>query len=247
MEFNLLLLLLIGHFIGDFYFQSDEIARNKNHKISKLFKHCFFYLIAMIIVILPIFSLDTLICSLAISFIHFVVDLIKSKIKCDEKREPSLFIADQVIHLSVIIGTSLFISQNYNVLYIAQIRNLMHSFSINDLKILSVVLAFLITLKPSRILIKKVLSKYGSFSDDAKEGIPNTGALIGELERLIIMLMLTQAQYAAIGFILTAKSVARYKKIVDSAKFSEYYLLGTFLSTLIVILTYLIILKPFWN
>ena len=100
-------------------------------------------------------------------------------------------------------------------------------------------------MKPASISIKIILSKYGTFTDDEKEGFPNTGALIGQLERFIILLMLTQGQYAAIGFILTAKSVARYKKIVDEAKFSEYYLLGTFLSTFIVIVTYLLVFKPF--
>ena len=42
-------------------------------------------------------------------------------------------------------------------------------------------------------------------------------------------------QYSAIGFVLTAKSVARYDKIAKDEKFAEYYLLGTLTSTLCVI------------
>lgn len=48
-------------------------------------------------------------------------------------------------------------------------------------------------------------------------------------------------QYAAIGFALTAKSLARYKRISEDAQFAEYYLIGTLLSNLLVILFYIFI------
>ncbi|MDD4081979.1 MAG: hypothetical protein PHD05_01195 [Sphaerochaetaceae bacterium] len=120
-------------------------------------------------------------------------------------------------------------------------------FKVDGFKILSAILALLIIMKPASITIKIVLAKYSGFIKEEKEGVPNTGALIGELERFIILLMLTQGQYAAIGFVLTAKSIARYKKIVEKIEFSEYYLLGTFLSTLIAIITYLIIFSSFFS
>jgi len=247
MNYSIFLLLLIGHFLGDFYFQTDKIAKNKNINSSQLIKHCFLYTIAMVLVILPVFSIDLFVWSIAISVVHFGVDLIKSQIKNREKHEVGIYSLDQVIHILVVSGVSLFISQNLNVSYIAFIQSLFELLKVNDLQLLSIILSLLIIIKPSAITVKTVLSKYGSFSKEEKEGVPNTGALIGELERFIILLMLTQGQYAAIGFILTAKSVARYKKIVEEIKFSEYYLLGTFLSTLIVIVTYLVVFSPFFN
>ncbi|MPN60962.1 hypothetical protein SDC9_208695 [bioreactor metagenome] len=66
----------------------------------------------------------------------------------------------------------------------------------------------------------------------------NAGAFIGSLERLIIVLLLSVNQYSAIGLVLTAKSVARYDKISKDQIFSEYYLLGTLLSTLYVIVAF---------
>ena len=68
------------------------------------------------------------------------------------------------------------------------------------------------------------------------------GALIGFLERFIIAIFLSISQYSAIGLVLTAKSIARYDKIAKSQEFAEYYLLGTLLSTLIVIIIYLLIM-----
>ncbi|MBK5202030.1 MAG: DUF3307 domain-containing protein [Spirochaetaceae bacterium] len=247
MNYSIFFILLIGHFLGDFYFQTDGIARNKNGCKSKLIKHCLLYTLAMLIMILPVFSINLLICSLIISLIHFVVDLIKSNMKNREKNEVGIYLVDQVIHILVILGFSIFISQNIDLFYISSIRNLFDLFKVDDLMVLSVILSLLIINKPASITIKIVLAKYGSFTKEEKEGVPNTGALIGELERFIILLMLTQGQYAAIGFILTAKSIARYKKIVDEIRFSEYYLLGTFLSTLIVIITYLLVFSPFFS
>lgn len=67
----------------------------------------------------------------------------------------------------------------------------------------------------------------------------NNGAIIGFLERIIIVILISVNQYSAIGFILTAKSVARYNKISEDAKFGEYYLIGTLYSTLFAIVIYL--------
>lgn len=50
-------------------------------------------------------------------------------------------------------------------------------------------------------------------------------------------------QYAAIGFVLAAKSVARYDRISKDQVFAEYYLLGTLLSTLLVMGTYFVLIK----
>ena len=239
--------MLIGHFIGDFYFQTDEIARNKTGCKSQLIKHCLLYTLAMLIVIVPLFTPKLLIYSLIISFIHLVVDFIKSNIKNEEKHEVGIYFLDQVIHIFVIIGFVAFISNNLYLSYLSPIKKLFNQFELEKLKVLSVLLAFLIIIKPASITIKILLAKYGNFIKEEKEGVPNTGALIGELERFIILLMLTQGQYAAIGFVLTAKSIARYNKIVEKIEFSEYYLLGTFLSTLIAITTYLLVCSRFFS
>jgi hypothetical protein len=68
------------------------------------------------------------------------------------------------------------------------------------------------------------------------------GRRIGTIERLIMLLFLSANQYAALGFVLTAKSIARYDKIAKDEKFAEYYLLGTLVSTLCVVFCNIIIL-----
>ena len=103
----------------------------------------------------------------------------------------------------------------------------------------------LVIIQPASITIKILLNNFQpqeTTSNDVKQGIPNVGAFIGMLERILILLMLTINEYSSIGLVITAKSVVRYKKISEDPIFSEYYLLGTLLSTIIVIIAFLMII-----
>lgn len=64
------------------------------------------------------------------------------------------------------------------------------------------------------------------------------GALIGFMERLIIVIFLSLQQYAAIGLVLTAKSIVRYDRISKDQEFSEYYLIGTLFSFIAALVLY---------
>lgn len=68
----------------------------------------------------------------------------------------------------------------------------------------------------------------------------NTGRVIGMLERIFIYSFAISGQFAAIGFILTAKGVVRYHEFEDRA-FAEYVLIGTLLSALLAMAVALIV------
>lgn len=72
--------------------------------------------------------------------------------------------------------------------------------------------------------------------DDAT--IEGAGATIGILERLITGLLLVSQNYAALGLVFTAKSIARYDKISKNSAFAEYYLIGSLFSLLSVLVLY---------
>ena len=90
------------------------------------------------------------------------------------------------------------------------------------------ILALLLCIKPANILIKLVLKKYQVGETQSCENIKNAGALIGNLERILTIIFVIIGQYEAIGFIIAAKSILRFKD-TDTAK-TEYVLAGTFLS-----------------
>ena len=71
------------------------------------------------------------------------------------------------------------------------------------------------------------------------------GNIIGKLERVIISVLVLLNQYGAVGFVLTAKSIARYKQLEDK-KFAEKYLVGT-LASILISLVVTVIVKSFLN
>lgn len=57
----------------------------------------------------------------------------------------------------------------------------------------------------------------------------NRGRVIGVLERIIMLTLILQNQFGAIGFVLGAKTLARFKGLEDR-DFAEYFLVGTLAS-----------------
>ncbi|MCC9939665.1 DUF3307 domain-containing protein, partial [Streptococcus agalactiae] len=88
-------------------------------------------------------------------------------------------------------------------------------------------LSSLLTQEKTKIMKEK--------SEDHEETIEGAGAMIGNLERLIMAILLISGQYAAIGLVFTAKSIARYDKISKSQVFAEYYLIGSLFSIISVL------------
>ena len=65
------------------------------------------------------------------------------------------------------------------------------------------------------------------------------GATIGALERLLIVVFVLVGAEAAVGFVIAAKTIARFKQL-DDRGFAEYYLLGTLASVSVAVVSALI-------
>ena len=65
------------------------------------------------------------------------------------------------------------------------------------------------------------------------------GSTIGILERILIVVFVLTGSEAAIGFVVAAKTLARFR-LLDDRDFAEYYLLGTLASVAVAIITGLI-------
>lgn len=63
------------------------------------------------------------------------------------------------------------------------------------------------------------------------------GRYIGTLERMIVLFFIALEEYTAIAWVLTAKSITRHEDINKDKISGEYYLLGTLMSLLLVVLT----------
>ncbi|HNZ14945.1 MAG TPA: DUF3307 domain-containing protein [Anaerolineaceae bacterium] len=72
--------------------------------------------------------------------------------------------------------------------------------------------------------------------------VAGAGAIIGNMERFLSAIFLATGQWAAIGVIFTAKSIARFKQIEKNKQFAEYYLIGTLYSILYVVVVFFLLI-----
>lgn len=242
-----LLLWLTGHILGDYYFQSSTLAEEKEFSIKSLLIHCSIYMLTMITVSVPIFSLNILISAVIIGFIHFIADTIKFFLTRNNTlthfQDIVLYLTDQSIHIFTILAISAMIELSaVNIVYLGVLEPIISGLNLNMTEILSWIVILLLVAQPFSITIRKVLDYFEPETEEyTDKGIKNAGALIGIFERSIILLMIYANQFTAIGFVLTAKSIARYNKISEDPQFAEYYLLGTLFSSLLIIVSYYII------
>lgn len=245
---NLTLLLLIFHFLGDYHFQSESMVKEKSLSLKGLLQHGLVHFVLLFI--LWIFltlegeALRALLL-LVLFLVHLGLDYLKAKQESWTKLLPfrlkdwHLYLLDQGLHLvSIYLVSEKLISPALGEFELLGLSNFA----------LRWILLIILITKPANISFKTCFEKYQliplkqpnqSVFDQPE---PGAGAMIGSLERILSALFLFQGQYAAIGLIYTAKSIARYKQIEENKRFAEYYLIGTLYSILFVLVSYYLLL-----
>lgn len=217
MNFWLLLSLLMAHVIADFYLQNDKYCKRKE---ELKFKSPFLYIHSGVILLLSwafVPFADFWLFALIIGGTHLLIDATKTYTRSGLRS----FSIDQLAHIFVLCLVSCWYMPTSSL----PIQG------IDFLDALSAplfVLAVLCCLKPTNIFIKLILDNYKIGEAASCQSIKNAGALIGNLERLLTMVFVLIGQYEAVGFIIAAKSLLRFKD-TDTAK-TEYVLAGTLLS-----------------
>ncbi|WP_144034110.1 hypothetical protein [Sporomusa silvacetica] len=80
------------------------------------------------------------------------------------------------------------------------------------------------------------MSETSEAATQTEQGKKNAGEAIGNLERILILTLVLQKNYATIGLVLAGKALARYKRL-EEKNFAEYFLIGTFTSIIVAFLT----------
>lgn len=253
---NYLVVLLIAHVLGDYYLQNEQIATNKDSKYRSLIVHSLIYSTTMILLSLIFENGNAFIGALIASLLHFGIDSLKfktyqmkdsykgygSKLLRESVDNGKLYIIDQGLHIfTLIIINLVFIggSTSFDGLRFVGLNQL------DENLVLRVLLVVLLLMKPVNITFKKTFSMIKPVMEDDVNfnDEQSVGRIIGNLERMLIFILLLVNQYGAIGLVFTAKSITRYNKIVENKKFGEYYLLGTLYSLLATVVLYLILIK----
>ncbi len=239
------LILLLGHIIGDFYFQNSQMATNKFKKPSSFVLHIVLYTLAITSVCIPIWNTNLLIPIILTSASHALIDIFKvvfSKIKkfSHLTNQKALgFLLDQTLHIFCMILVSIYMTKENIFITTNGLMNWLSYMSIDYLFVVKFLILLLGNIRPCNILIKTTVQQYKPkevTSTVAEQPITvGAGATIGALERFLITVFFVNNQYSLIGLILTAKSIARFSKLSDNKDFAEYYLMGTLLSVLFVL------------
>jgi len=196
---TLLIKLLLAHFIGDFFMQSQKWVTDK--EIRKLKSPILYVHIAIHIVLLFIILWDLTMWPiiLIIGSTHLIIDGLKLLAQRESNRR-WLFFIDQILHILVIIS----------VYYLSTDT----TFPVDDLltenNLLLATCILFLTL-PTSILMKTIFTKWDiSKLTETNESLSDAGKYIGILERLLVFVFIIVNHWEAVGFLITAKSVFRF-------------------------------------
>ncbi len=248
-DLQLMVWLLVAHFMGDFTFQPPHWASEKRRRKWRspfLYYHVLVHFLLAVAVIVWLsggFYWTAIVAAIIIALSHFVFDLSKIyyvKYIESEKKEVGLqrgmvFLWDQLGHFFVLflVGTWL-----QNSLWISGDADQLT-------KILIVALGYYFILYPASTFIDLSTRDWQIYleSHDQEEGLPHAGRTIGQLERFLALTFILLGQFTALGFLIGAKSIFRFGDLTKGMqhKKTEYILIGTLLSFSVVVIVGLII------
>lgn len=234
MDISLLIRLIIAHLLTDFVFQSDSWVKHRFQKgwyseylyihgiIVGLFAYLFSGLWGWGLIWIPV----------TVAVTHILIDGIKTKYKDNIHS----FLIDQFGHFMVILAIWLWIVNPIP----EDLAALEHIF-LSGTKIWVIITAYLIVIWPSGVLISKMVEKWKEdilkSENHNNNSLEKAGKWIGMLERFLILTFVLLQQYAAIGFLVAAKSIFRFH---ECRKTTEYILIGTLISFVIAIVVGLV-------
>ena len=233
-ELPLLILLLVGHILGDFYLQpktwvDDRIA--KHFHSVKLRYHVLVHTVLTALVLcywswlqgtsLSLLSISY--CCGLVAASHFVIDAAKSYAKATVWP----FVLDQIAHGAILVCVFCFFTEQWSVLCETFAKT--PSFTVS-----AVLLGYLLAMTPTSILVGLLLRSWHSAIPESSrtQSLSDAGHYIGILERLLIVTFVVLNELGGVGFLLAAKSIFRFGDLTRSTdkKLTEYVLLGTLLS-----------------
>jgi hypothetical protein len=234
-EFSLLLWLVLGHILGDFYLQPKhwvDCRYERQLRSPSLYKHASVHAL-LSLAILVVFSQQGIWLSIAMAAVISVCHLIVDGIKSFLPPQVRWFLLDQFMHLLCLVLVWLWIANIDMKAIHAWVQ------AVVTYKILIISIAYVLCARPVSIFISIVLKQFtptlmneASNTFETDTSLASAGKTIGYLERWLVLSFLLLNQFSGIGFLLAAKSVFRFGDLSKSKdmKLTEYVMLGTLTS-----------------
>lgn len=234
-EGTALALLLLGHVLGDFLFQTDEMAKNK-HQFGPLLSHGAIVIVVHVVAFIPLLSLQTASIVLFVGGFHLLIDAVSARFRQFDATSVHRFLGDQLAHLLIIlVGWSLMDASALTVAPMVTALGGAAGLPWAEMTTGALyVSAFVFAHEGGNTIVRGVLPDEGPESADEQDDL-EAGSLIGSLERWIIILLGLAGRWEAVGLVIAAKSIARFEELKKRA-FAEYFLVGTLASVLVAII-----------
>ena len=221
MNTGFLFVFLLGHFLGDFVFQTNQIAKMKSQEIRGVLFHSVIVLILQA-GLLSMFGMKGIIAALISSIIHFIIDYVKLRIGKYTARITFLyFILDQALHIAVIVMLT------YEFKPSAVLNDSITLYT--KYALLLILFTYIMTVM-SKMLVRDLFETIRNQSFFlGKERI-----LDGAVSLFIFICFISLNSWAAIFFILMIcliyfilhKKLYSYSSAVIAIKFSFYFIAG---------------------
>jgi Protein of unknown function (DUF3307). len=216
--YTLLTMQYIAHLLADYTFQPQLWCKIKDGKLfskEHLFHACMVFVCSWLLS----FQVSFWWAALLIAVVHLLMDALKSLLTRKKILSRYLYFIDQLLHFAIITIVVLLFAK-YTI-----INPLVYI----PLQIAVLLFFVIFCTKPSNVTIRKYM-KASDIIHDSEESpsLLKAGRTIGSLERLISFVLILFNQFAAVGFIIAAKSILRFRD-TQTAK-TEYVLIGTLLS-----------------
>ncbi|MBD3219666.1 DUF3307 domain-containing protein [bacterium] len=241
----LLALLIVGHVLADFLVQTEAVATRKGRAAPVLALHGLLTLATHALLLLPFWSPALIAPLLVLGAYHLALDAIKGRLERGDRRGGlGALLLDQGLHLLGLVAVWLWM-RGAGVLAAPPVVPVAW---LSPIAVWGVIVAGLVLNgKGGTAVVRSLLRRYptlvpapqGDPTLPRVEGLPSRddyemGRTIGVLERLIVYLLVLAGQWAALGLVLAAKSIARFPELKNQ-RFADYYLMGTLASMLTAI------------
>jgi hypothetical protein len=236
---TLLVLLFAGHAIADFVVQTESIAVRKERQMSAMVLHGVATLVTHIVVAAPLLTTQLLVGLIALGVVHTVTDIVRRAIVRDipERAFPGL-VVDQTVHGFAILILWWFVAGRSGS---AQPADWVPCGAGGALamygRVAAVAGGLALNWKGGTAVVRRLLARYPEVvPEDAGDRRHQyaMGRTIGCLERTLVFSLVLFGQWGALGFVIAAKSIARFKEL-DDKHFADYYLIGTLASMLVAV------------
>ncbi len=252
--YNLFLAVYLAHLLTDFVFQTDRIvsARQRSAWKGYLIHGLTHYISILGMVALAdphrFATFPFQLIAIGLSGLHLVVDWLKLTLTRTGRlpQNAITFLLDQLVHLLTVIGAVLLLVQPSRQIWDSWLIRV----RLSQDKILLILVVYVFVIFAGGYLVRELIRPLwkqdpGQPSADSDEVI-NAGLYIGWLERLLVLTALVLQSPGTVGFILAAKSIARYPEL-KSVRFAEYFLIGTLISVTMAVGGAILLLWAFYG